>query len=127
MSNISIIIFFVLTASGGVGLLTYVLQDKKRPIYLVVLHAILASASFGMLAYNVAMKIEARRDMENLPYPLEAYAFVFFSLAAMGGIYMLVRDKVLSKGIPKWIPFIHGGLALTGLIILIIATMKNAG
>jgi hypothetical protein len=121
MSNLSIIIFFILTASLGITLLVLVLQNKRRPIYIVAIHGIFAMASYGLLTFNVADK--ADRFVEE--WPLESYAFVFFSFAILGGIYMLVRDKILKLGIKKWMPFVHGGLAAIGLIILIVATIKR--
>ncbi len=121
MSNTSIIIFFILTAILGVTLLILVIQDKRRPIFLVAIHGILALASYGLLTYSIA----DRADRFVGDWPMETYAFVFFSFAILGGIYMLVRDKILKLGVQKWMPFVHGGLAATGLIILVIATITK--
>ncbi|MBX9850235.1 MAG: hypothetical protein K2X86_00580 [Cytophagaceae bacterium] len=119
MSNKSIIIFFVITAIFGIILLTMVLKDQRRPIYIVAIHGILAIASYSLLTYNISMQ----RLTDT--YPMETYAWVFFSFGALGGFYMFFRDKVLKMGIKKWMPFIHGGLGAIGLIILILATIMN--
>jgi hypothetical protein len=124
MSTIGIIIFFIVTASFGLVLLTFVMRNKRRPIYLVAIHGLLAVASYGMLTYNVGLKAR-EEQLANVNYPLEHYAYVFFSFAAVGGLFMLIRDKVLNKGIPKWLPFVHGGLAAIGLIFLIIGTLMH--
>jgi hypothetical protein len=119
MSNQFVIVYFAITATFGLILAGLVLKDKRRPIFVVAFHGILALASYGLLTYNVS--IQRLTDQ----YPMEAYSFVLFSFAAIGGIYMFIRDKILKKGIQKWMPFIHGGLAATGLVILIIATILN--
>jgi hypothetical protein len=118
MSKSSIIICFVITAMVGIALLTLVLKDKRRPMLLVAIHGILAAGSYGLLSYFVGNKTYVTSH-----YNLESYAFVAFSFAAMGGIYMLIRDKVLKQGLKKWMPFIHGGFAATGLIILILSAI----
>lgn len=120
MNNIYIIVGFIVAASLGIYMLTLVLKEKKRPILIVGIHGVIALATYAVLTYLVG--VEAHTTSQ---YTIEAYAFVAFSFAAIGGLYMVIRDKLLKQGIPKWIPFIHGGLALTGLIILIIATVLN--
>lgn len=124
MSNIYIIILFVIAASVGAYLYSFVLRDKKRPILIVALHGIIAFSTFGLLTFNVGHQVR-EYQLFIYDYPLEALAFVFFGLAATGGVYMFFRDKFLKKDIKKWMPLIHGGLAVTGLIILIIAAVLN--
>lgn len=46
-------------------------------------------------------------------------AILFFTLAALIGLYLL-SFVLENKGTPKGFAFAHGGLAATGLIILII-------
>jgi len=124
MSNIGVIIFFIVTATFGLVLLTFVMRNKRRPIYLVAIHGLLAVASYGVLTYNIGLKAR-EEQLTDVSFPLEHYAYVFFSFAAVGGLFMLVRDKLLNKGIPKWLPFLHGGAAAIGLILLILGTVMN--
>lgn len=124
MSNIGVIIFFILTAVFGLILMSYVVRGQKRPMYLVALHGILAIASYGTLSYNVGVKVR-EESLGYGNYPLENYAYVFFSIGAVIGLFMLVRDKLLDKGLPKWIPFVHASFNVIGLVILIIATIIN--
>lgn len=121
MSNLYIIVIFLIAASFGLYLLSLVLKEKKRPILIVALHGIIALAAYGVLTFTVGMQAWATSQ-----HTVEAYAFVAFSFAAVGGIYMVIRDKLLKQGIKKWMPFVHGGLALTGLIILVIATVLKS-
>jgi hypothetical protein len=118
MSNTTLIIFFLVAAAGGTMLLTLVLKDQRRPIILVALHGIIALAAYALLSFSIG-----EEALVKSPYQLKSYAFVAFSFAAVGGLYMFVRDKFLKIGIQKWMPFVHGGLALTGIVILILATV----
>lgn len=119
MNNIYIIVLFVIAASIGLYMLTLVLKEKRRPIAIVGIHGIVALSAYAVLTFAVGEKAR-----ETSQYTTEAYAFTAFSFAAVGGIYMLIRDKILKQGIQKWMPFVHGGFALIGLIILIIATVN---
>ena len=119
MNNIYIIVLFVIAASIGLYMLTLVLKDKRRPIAIVGLHGVVALSAYAILTYIVGVKA-----YETSQYTTEAYAFTAFSFAAVGGLYMVIRDKLLKQGIQKWMPFVHGGFALIGLIILIIATIN---
>lgn len=51
-------------------------------------------------------------------------AIILFALAAIGGLYLL-SFVLQKKPTPKAVVFIHGGLAATALILLIIHTMKT--
>lgn len=120
MSNTTLIIFFLIAAAGGTMLLTLVLKDKRRPILLVAAHGIVALAAYALLSFSLGEDAYFES-----PFQLKSYAFVAFSFAAVGGLYMLIRDKFLKIGIQKWMPFVHGGLALTGILILILATILD--
>ena len=51
-------------------------------------------------------------------------AIVLFALAAIGGLYLL-SFVLQKKETPKAIVFIHGALAATALVLLIIHTVKT--
>ena len=78
---------------------------------MVALHGIFALVSIGTLYFYVS---DETMDQKHAPIT----SVVFISFAALGGIYLLVRDKILDIGIPKWMPFIHGGAALIGYALL---------
>lgn len=51
-------------------------------------------------------------------------ALILFALAAILGLY-LISFVLRQKATPKPVAFIHGGLAATGLVLLIIHTVKT--
>jgi hypothetical protein len=44
---------------------------------------------------------------------------VLFVIAALGGFIMMARD-VTGKSIPKWLAVVHGLLAVTGFVLLLV-------
>ena len=119
MSIQTILIFFVITAIGGATLATLVFKDKKRPLLIVAVHGILALSGIALLTYYSAMQFELNGN-KFTPYS----SLVFFSFAAVGGFYMFFRDKYQKAKIQKWMPLIHGGLALAGIISLVMFIYK---
>jgi hypothetical protein len=111
MNVFHIIIIFSITALLGGTLLNFVLNNKKRPMFIVALHGIFALFSIGSLYYYVA---DENMDLKHAPMTCA----VVFGFAAIGGIYLLIRDKILDQPIPKWMPFIHAGAAVTGYVLL---------
>jgi hypothetical protein len=118
MNVFHILIIFSITALLGGTLLNFVLNNKKRPMFIVALHGIFALFSIGTLYYYIG---DETMDQKHAPVT----SSVFFGLAAIGGIYMLVLDKVLSQSIPKWMPFIHAGAAVTGYVLLWIHALSR--
>ena len=122
MSLLTITIFFIITASIGAYLLTLVLKDKKRPIYIVAIHGIMAITSFALLLYFSGSSVGGIQmgNIKGVPNN----SITFFGIAIVGGAYMFVRDKILKKGIQKWMPFVHAGAALAGIILLFVYASK---
>ncbi len=101
------IAFFALAAILGMILLSNVLRDKETPKSIVFTHGPLAATGLILLIiYTV-----------NQPGPVES--IVLFVIAALGGIVMLVRD-LSGKKIPKWLGVLHGLLAVSGFIFLLV-------
>lgn len=119
MSLTSIIIFFILTATAGITLFTYVWRGKNRPLFLVAVHGLLALSAYALLNYYAATEETQGIAMGTLK-GAPNNSIIFFSLAAVGGIAMFIRDKVLKLGLKKWMPMVHGGAAIIGLVLLII-------
>ena len=101
------IAFFALAAILGMILLSYVLKEKETPKGVVFTHGPLAATGLVLLIiYTV-----------NQPGPVES--IVLFTIAALGGIVMLMRD-LSGKKIPKWLAVLHGLIAVSGFIFLLV-------
>ncbi|HET6245170.1 MAG: hypothetical protein H0V01_06460 [Bacteroidetes bacterium] len=102
------IALFALAAILGMVLLTFVLQGKETPKGIVFSHGPLAAAGIILLIIY---------SFKQGPGPIEAT--VLFLIAAGGGIIMFIKDMT-GKTIPKWLGIVHGLIAVTGFIYLII-------
>lgn len=101
------IAFFALAAILGMILLSYVLKGKETPKGVVFTHGPLAAIGLVLLiVYTV-----------NQPGPVES--IVLFTIAALGGVVMLMKD-LSGKKIPKWLAVLHGLLAVSGFIFLLV-------
>jgi hypothetical protein len=119
MNIYHIIIIFSITALLGVILLTFVLNNKPRPMALIAGKGILALVSLGTLYFYVA---DETMDMKHAPMA----SVVFLSFAALGGIYLFIRDKVLGdQNYPKWMVFGHAASAVVGYILLWIHALSK--
>jgi hypothetical protein len=119
MNVYHIIIILSVTALLGITLLTFVLNNKPRPMGLIAAKAIFALASVGTLYFYVG-----NQTMDMMHAPMAAAAFLSF--AVIGGLYMFIRDKVMGdSNFPKWIAFAHGASAVTGYILLWIHAAGN--
>lgn len=102
------IALFALAAILGMVLLTFVLQGKETPKGVVFSHGTLAVAGLILLIIYT---------FKESPGPLEA--LILFVIAASAGIVMVIRD-LTGKSIPKWLTIVHGLVAVTGLIFLLV-------
>jgi hypothetical protein len=109
----TIISFFALAAIMGLILLSYVLRTKETPKGIMVLHGFLAVIGLGLLLYYT---------FNNKPGPVESA--VLFVIAALGGIIVAVRD-ITGKSIPKWLAVVHGLVAVTGFVFLLLFTFNR--
>lgn len=115
MGNIwTVVIFFVITASIGLAMyVLYVLPGKNRPMPLAAIHGMFAFISISMLTYFISTQVGATNNTLNT-------AYLFFAIAAAGGIGMFVRDKFMKLPLPKWVPLLHAGAAITGFALLVV-------
>jgi hypothetical protein len=108
------IAFFSLAALLGLLLLSFVLRGKETPKAVVFTHGPLAVTGLVLLliyAFN------------HKPGPLEA--IIAFMVAALGGFVLVFRD-LTGKPVPKWLAVVHGLVAVTGFILLVIFAMSPA-
>jgi hypothetical protein len=106
------IAFFALAAILGMFLITFVLQGKETPKGIVFTHGPLAVIGLVLLIiYSVKQS----------PGPIEA--IVLFAIAAAGGLFMVWRD-LTGKTIPKGLAILHGLLAVSGFIFLLVFALK---
>ncbi|RAP37626.1 hypothetical protein B1207_05500 [Legionella quinlivanii] len=110
--QVVLVILFCLTALGGIYLASYVFSNRETPKGVAIAHGSLGAISilfFVVLAFF---------------YSLPLAALAIFILAAMGGIYIFLKDI---KGVPpsKLMVLGHGLLALCGVLILILWIVKQ--
>ena len=104
----TIISTVALAAIFGLILISYVLKGKAAPRGVMIVHGLLAAVSIVLLIMYVT---------ENRPGPIES--LVLFVIAALGGFVMLSRE-LTGKPVPKWLAVVHGLLAVSGFIVLLI-------
>ena len=108
------IALFALAAILGMILLSYVLRSKETPTGLMIGHGLFAVAGLVLLL---------NYTFTNTPGPMEST--ILFLIAALGGIIVMIRD-VTKKPIPKWLAVVHGLVAVTGFIFLLVFTFAQA-
>jgi hypothetical protein len=109
----TIIAFFALAAIFGATLLTYVLRGKETPKGIMVVHGLFAATALILLLLYV---------FGNKPGPVESA--VLFVIAALGGLVLAARD-LTGKKIPKWLAVVHGLIAVTGFIFLLVFAISK--
>jgi hypothetical protein len=109
----TIIGLFALGAIVGLYLLTLVLKSKETPKAIVFVHGLFVVIALIMLIVYTT---------KNSPGPLES--LVLFIIAAVGGIVVAFRDFT-GKKIPKWLAVVHGLVAVTGFLFLLIFTFSK--
>ncbi len=107
--NIYVIIgLFSLAALIGIYLLALVIQNKETPKFVSFIHGGFAATALVMLIVYAS---------HNGPGLMES--IVLFVMAALGGVVLIYKD--LSKmPLPKWLAVLHGLLAVSGFIFLIV-------
>jgi hypothetical protein len=108
----AIIGLFALGAIIGLYLLALILQDKETPKAIALVHG-------GFVVIAVVMLIVY--ITKNTPGPVES--LVLFIIAALGGLVVAYRDFT-GKKIPKWLAVVHGLVAVTGFIFLLVFAFK---
>jgi hypothetical protein len=105
-------IFFGLGALGGLTLLMLRLKGGNPPLGLAAVHGLAAAA--GLVTLTVAVLDGARGPA--------LVALVLFGIAALGGFFLLslhLRKQLLPIGIIM----VHGAVAVSGFVALLIAVL----
>ena len=103
-----IIGLFALAAVLGIIIFKNWLTSANTPRTVVYLHGI-----FAAIALVLLLVIALQQGVKSLQT-----AVVLFVIAALGGIYMFVRD-LRGKFSPTWLAAVHGLLAVAGFLVLI--------
>jgi hypothetical protein len=101
---------FVLGALGGIGLLVLRLRGSNPPLGFAVVHGLAAAA--GLVTLAVAVYGDGLAGAPR-------NAFYFFLAAALGG-FVLVSIHLRGRLLPIPLILVHGALAATGLVILLL-------
>jgi hypothetical protein len=103
--------FFALAAILGMTLLYYVLSNKETPKGMAITHGVFAATGIVLLIYYIT----------DNPGPIES--LVLFVIAALGGAILFARD-ISGKKVPKWLAILHGLLAVSGFVFLLLFAFK---
>lgn len=104
----TIVVLFALAALLGLYLISFVLQKKETPKAIALMHGLLAVIAFVLLIVHT---LNTGADL--------IQAIVIFGIAALGGIVLFMRD-IAGRSLPKALAVIHGLLAVTGFVFLLI-------
>ena len=111
MTNIYLIIsLFALGAVIGMYLLALVIQEKKRPTAVAVIHGIFVAAALVLLIFY------------NMQNPGLLDSIVLFIIAALGGLVLFVKD-ITGKPVPRWLAMVHAVVAVAGFVVLLAHTL----
>src|SRR5688500_15633399 len=102
------IAFFSLAAIIGLSMLSVVLKGGKPSRALVFTHGPLAATGIVLLILY---------SLNNSPGPKES--IILFCIAAAGGVTLFAHD-FLGRAIPKWLAVLHGMIAVTGFVFLLV-------
>lgn len=101
---------FALAALIGFYMLSLVLQKKPVPKGAAITHGLLAATALVLLIVDM---VKAGADTVQI--------IVLFVITALGGIVLFARD-LTGRSLPKSLAIVHGLLAVTGFIFLLIYT-----
>lgn len=108
------LILFAIAALGGITLATLQISKGRAPVTLAVLHGLLAAAGLVLLIIEIV-----QTQLGGLPL----IAAILFAAAALGGLF-LFATHLRSRPLPKPIIFIHGGVAVTAFVILLVSVLR---
>src|SRR5690606_8334105 len=100
------IALFALGAIVGMYLLSFVLQRKETPKFVVFVHGVFVVVALILLITYAQQS------------PGFTETIVIFVLAAVGGLVLVVRD-LAKKPLPRWLALGHGMIAIIGFIFLL--------
>lgn len=103
-----------ISAIGGLTMAIIRFKGQPHPpTWLAMLHGFLSAAALTLLLYAFFTV--------GLP-GLAQLALVLFIGAAAGGVVMNLNFHWKLLPLPKWLVLVHGGIAVCGFVLLVIAT-----
>lgn len=104
-----------ITALGGASMAGIRFgRGANPPSWLAMLHGLLAGAALTLLLYAYFTV--------GLP-ALACWALLLFLVAAGGGAFLNLSYHSRMQPLPKAIILVHGGLAVTGYVLLLVAVI----
>lgn len=108
-------VLFALAAAGGLAMaFVRFARDANPPVWLTMLHGLLAAAGLTLLAYATFV----------VGVPAFAVAsLVLFLIAAAGGALMNLHWQWRQQPLPKGLLLGHAALAVIGFILLLLVVL----
>ncbi len=110
------IVLFACAAVFGVINLVRVVAADRAPRATVYIHGIFAAAALVLLVVYSIIHSQAAPIV----------ALILFIIAALGGFTLFGIDVVTKKP-PKWLTFVHGGVAVVGFVFLLVFAFAGQG
>lgn len=110
------LIGFGLAASVGLYMLTRFYRSLPRQNSAMLLHGAFAATGISLLFYASVFE-----ENSNVPY----LSVLCFIVAVLGGITMAMWDKVMNRKLPAYLPLLHAGAAIAGVISLIVHVLNH--
>lgn len=108
---VTTVILFALAAVLGLVLLTKVLKEEATPKPVVYSHGLAAAVALVLLIIAYINQGDS----------LLMTTVLIFVVAALGGFVMFGRD-LKGEAVPKWLAIVHALAAVTGFVLLLVAT-----
>ncbi len=112
---VCIVLFAVAAVFGVINVVRIVAADRA-PRATVYIHGAFAAVSLVLLLIYSIVRSSAA--------PL--VALILFIIAALGG-FLLFGIDVATKKPPKWLGFVHGAVAVSGFVLLLIFAFTGGG
>lgn len=103
-----IVLFGIAALFGAINAIRIVVADRA-PRATVYIHGAFAAVSLVLLLVYALIHSQAAPIV----------ALILFIVAALGG-FLLFGIDVATKKPPKWLGFVHGAIAVTGFIFLLV-------
>lgn len=104
-----IIALFALAAVMGIINLKHWIGGAKPPRAVVYTHGLFAATALVLLIVQAMKSPDASLRT----------SLIFFIIAALGGFYLFARDLQNKIG-PGWLAMVHGLIAVTGFVLLLL-------
>jgi hypothetical protein len=109
-------VLLAITALGGLAMAGIRLGgDKQPPVWLAMLHGLLAAAALTLLIYAAATVGLSGMALGGL---------VLLVLAALGGGYLNLNFHWKQVLLPKGIVIGHAAVAVVGFVLLLVAALR---